>query len=106
MAPSDQRTLSAASELDADAYGFEKPTPPPSYMQFSDGSQTSGAKVQVRGKGGFEGILAHIADLRMLGVDDGRVDIDCDSKLARAISFMYRPLPESDRTSSSVVPVT
>ncbi|OLN97672.1 Sterol 3-beta-glucosyltransferase UGT80A2-like protein 2 [Colletotrichum chlorophyti] len=30
--------------------------------------------------------------------DDGRVDIDCESKLARAISFMYRPPSESNLT--------
>ena len=31
-------------------------------------------------------------------VDDGRVDIDCDSRLARAIGYMYRPHSEFNDT--------
>ena len=37
--------------------------------------------------------------------DDGRVDIDCDSKIARAMSFMYRASKDEDRkTTPSRIP--
>ncbi|RYP47048.1 hypothetical protein DL768_006843 [Monosporascus sp. mg162] len=38
--------------------------------------------------------------------DDGRVDIDCDSKLARAIAVMYRPTSESAAEPLSRPPST
>lgn len=42
----------------------------------------------------------------MLGKDDGRVDIDCSSKLARTLSFMYTPHESSKDRPSEVLDPT